>query len=159
MDIDVLTGWSREIQAPVDPEGSMRPTYRQADLLGLSELVLTECVCVWVTQAEGMRNVVGGCPVVLSGEWRQRWWIQQVHAVTRVLWLYSLVGSAMQVSTSLSSAETMWVWLHKEIIETNRSAHQFMTSFFYPVSILLGTGMCMSFFIVSYYTKKHCKKL
>ena len=32
----------------MDPEGSMRPTYRHADLLGLSELVPTECVCVCV---------------------------------------------------------------------------------------------------------------
>lgn len=47
MDIDVLTGWSREIQAPVDPEGSMRPTYRHADLLGLSGLApLWMYVCV-----------------------------------------------------------------------------------------------------------------
>lgn len=30
----------------MDPEGSMRPTYRHADLLGLSELVLTECAYV-----------------------------------------------------------------------------------------------------------------
>lgn len=28
----------------MDPEGSMRPTYRRVDLLSLSEAVLTECV-------------------------------------------------------------------------------------------------------------------
>lgn len=58
----------------MDPEGSMRPTYRHADLLGLSELVPTECGCVCVCVSNtGGRNVVGGCPVALSGQWRQRW--------------------------------------------------------------------------------------
>lgn len=38
MDIDVSTGRSGEIQAPKDRAGSMRPTYRHADLLGLSAL-------------------------------------------------------------------------------------------------------------------------
>lgn len=49
MDIDILTGRSREIQAPLDSEGSMRPTYRHADLLGLPELFVVSvfvCVCV-----------------------------------------------------------------------------------------------------------------
>ena len=114
MDIDVLTGWSREIQAPMDPEGSMRPTYRHADLLGLSELVLTQCVCVcvcvcvckkyvcvWITQVERMRVVLWCYPV--SGG--RGGGIQQVHAVTRMLWLYLRVGSAMQVNNTLFSAK------------------------------------------------------
>ena len=58
------------------------------------------CVCVCVSNTGG-RNVVVGCPVVLSGQWRQRWGgIQQVHAVIRMLGLYLLVGSAMQVNAA-----------------------------------------------------------
>lgn len=56
MDIDILTGWSWKIQAPMDCERSMRPTYRHADLLSLSELVPSDCV--WITQVEKMKNVV-----------------------------------------------------------------------------------------------------
>lgn len=37
----------------MDLERSMRPIYRHADLLGLSELVLTQCVCVCETNTGG----------------------------------------------------------------------------------------------------------
>lgn len=39
----------------MDSEGSMRPTYRHADLLGLSGLVLTVCLCVCLNNT-GRKN-------------------------------------------------------------------------------------------------------
>lgn len=82
-------------------------------------------VCVDTTGGKN-RNIVGGCPVVLFGQWRQRWGIQQVHAVTRMLWLYLLVGSAMQVNTTLFSAlkKNGGLATHKEINQCCKKLQQ-----------------------------------
>lgn len=53
----------------MDPEGSMRPTYRHADLLGLSELVPTECVCVSNTGGKNEKCCRGlSCGIIRSVE-------------------------------------------------------------------------------------------
>lgn len=115
MDIDVLTGWSREIQAPMDPEG-VNETYLQACWFTGPVLAGSESVCVINT---GGKNE-DCCWVLSSAE-------SSTYGGTgggTYIALYApivftvLVGSTVQDNTTHFSDEKkkkMWVWPPKEI--------------------------------------------
>lgn len=101
----------------MDLERSMRPIYRHADLLGLSELVLTQCVCVRERETNtGGKNEECSRGLSCGGIWT----VEAEVGVSAGTCSdrCAVIAFAMQVIPVLFSAmkKKERVWSHKETI-------------------------------------------